>query len=94
MSWFEVIHFRTIERETEQLVPLVQQLVSEAEEEGSCREIKMYRRALVDTDLSILLYHDTLKVEKNGSSLGLRMALALKEFGMVNHTTWLEIYSP
>ena len=91
MNWFEVIHLRITERETEKFVPIVQQLVDEAVKEGSCREIKMYRRALVDTDLSILLYHDTIKIEKNGSSLGLRIASALKEFGMVNHTTWFEI---
>ncbi len=91
MSWFEVIHLRTTERETEKIVPIIQQLVGEAVEEGSCQEIKMYRRALVDTDLSILLYHDTIKIEKNGSSLGLRIASALKDYGMVNHTTWLEV---
>lgn len=75
----------------EKIVPIIQQLIGEAEQEGSCREIKMYRRALVDSDLSILLYHDALNVEKNGSSLGLRMASGLKEFGMVNHTAWFEI---
>lgn len=84
---------RITERETKKIVPIVQQLVCEAVEEGSCREIKMYRRALVDTDLSILLYHDTIKMEKNGSSLGLRITSALKDYGMVNHTTWLEVHS-
>ena len=66
MNWFEVIHLRITERETEKFVPIVQQLVGGAVEEGSCREIKMYRRVLVDTDLSIFLYHDTIKIEKNG----------------------------
>jgi hypothetical protein len=93
MNWIEVIHLRITERETEKFVPIVQQLVGEAVEDRSCREVKMYRRALVDTDLSIILYHDTLKMEKNGSSLGLRITSALKEFGMVNHITWLEIHS-
>ena len=93
MNWFEVIHLRITERETEKFVPIVQQLVGEAVEEGSCREIKMYRRALVDTDLSILLYHNTIKLKKNGSSLGLRITSALKEYGMVNHMTWLEVHS-
>lgn len=92
MSWFEVIHLRVTEPETEKIIPIVQQLVGEAVEEGSCREIKMYRRALVDTDLSILLYHDTKKIEKNGSSLGLRITSALKDYGMVHHMTWLEVH--
>ncbi len=91
MSWLEVIHFRATARQTEQLLPIVQQLVGEAQQEGSCKEIKVYRRALVDTDLYISLYHDTSKVEKDGSSLGLRMASALKELGMANHTVWSAI---
>ncbi len=91
MSWQEVIHIRTTARDTKQLLIIVQHLVDEAKKEGSCKEIKMYRRALVDTDLSILLYHDSSKVGKNGSPLGLRMAAALKEFGMVNHTAWSEV---
>lgn len=90
MSWFEVIHLRVTGWETEKIVPLVQQLVGEALDEGSCREIKMYRRAMVDTDLSILLFHDTMNIEINGSDLGLRITSALKEYGMVNHTAWLE----
>lgn len=93
MRWFEVIHLRITERETENLLPVVRQLVDEARKEGSCQEITMYRRVLVDTDLSILLFHETPKVEKEGSSLGLRIAAALREYGMVKHMTWLEVYS-
>ena len=84
---------RIIERETEQIVLIVQQLAGEALEDRSCRDVKMYRRALVDNDLSIILYHDTIKMKKNGSSLGLRITSALKEFGMVNHMTWFEVHS-
>lgn len=84
---------RSTANEIEQLLPIIQQMISQAEKEGFCREIKMYRRALVDTDLSILLHHDALNVEKNGSSLAIRMTSALKVFGMVNHTAWCEIDS-
>ena len=34
MNWFEVIHLRITERETEKFVPIVQQLVGEVVEEG------------------------------------------------------------
>ena len=91
MNWLEVIHLRTTAADTEPLFAILQQLIGEAEKEGSCREIKMFRRALVDTDVSLLLDHDTSMVEKNGSSLGLRIASALKDFGMVNHTVWSEM---
>lgn len=93
MSWAEVIHLRITDRESDRIVLTVHQLAQEIAKKGYCREIKLLRSALVDTDLSILLYHDTLKIEKNGSSLGLCIAAALKEYGMVNHMTWHEIRS-
>lgn len=91
MNWVEVIHLRITENAIERIVPIVQQLAGEARVEGSCQEISIYRRTLLDTDLSILLFHTTRKIEKDGSSLGLRIASALKDFGMVDHNTWHEI---
>ena len=91
MKWVEVIHLRIAERETERIVHIVQQLVGEAVKEDSCLEVKMYKRALVDNDLSILLYHDTRQMERSGSSLGVRITSALKEYGMVHHRTWFEV---
>lgn len=85
-----MIHLRSSKLEMETILPIGQQLVRESAKEGFCLEIKMYRRSRVDTDLSILLYHDTPIVQEEGSSLGLHIATALKEYGMVKHMTWLE----
>ncbi len=91
MQWVEVIQLRITKRDTERIVSTVQRLAGESIQEDSCQKVKMYRRILVNTDLSILLFHDITAVEKSGSSLGLRISSALKEFGMVNHHTWLEV---
>jgi nucleoside-diphosphate-sugar epimerase len=32
------------------------------------------------------------KEENSGSPLGLRLASALKEFGLVNHSIWIEMH--
>ena len=52
--------------------------------------IKAYSCTMIDTDSSIYLYPDSKKVENNGSPLGLRLASALKKFGLVNHNVWVE----
>lgn len=91
MQWVEVIQLRITRRDTERIIPIVQQLAGDAQKEGSCQKIKMYRRAQVNTDLSILLFHDFIPMEKSGSTLGLRISAALMEFGMVNHNTWFGI---
>lgn len=88
MNWLEVIHFRATERLTKQFKHSVQHLIDEAEQEGVCDKINVYRRVLVETDMCIHLHHGVISVAKNGSPLGLRIAAALREFGMVNHTVW------
>ena len=93
MNWVEVIRFRTT-TETSPLLVELQHLLDQAKKEKSCDEIKIYQRTLVDTDLSIIIFHNNPLVDKNGSSLGLRIASALDEFGMVNHTAWSEISGP
>jgi hypothetical protein len=92
MKWIEVIHLRSTERESAKLMLTVQSLIDEVIDEKSCKKIKMYGRALLDTDLAIQLSHDTKKMEIEGSQLGLRLTHALKEFGMVNHNVWVDIY--
>jgi len=92
MNWLEVIHLRTTARETEQLVHMIQQLAEEAVKEDSSRKIQLLRSTRVDTDFSIVLYHNNIEIDQKGSVLGLRIANALKEYGMVNHMTWHEIH--
>lgn len=91
MQWVEVIQLRITKRDTERIIPIVQRLAVEVRNEGSCQDILMYGRAGLNTDLSLLLFHHTRQMDKSGSSLGIRIKSALKEFGMVNHNTWFEI---
>jgi hypothetical protein len=53
-------------------------------------EIKIYRHAALETDLSVLLHWESERPEQNGSSLGLRLAQALKDFGLIDHSIWIE----
>ncbi len=48
---------------------------------------------LIDSDFSIHIFHDSNKVENSGSPLGLRLALAFKEFGTINHSIWMEMHA-
>jgi len=55
------------------------------------QEIKAHRCTMIDTDSRIYLHHDSKNVENNGSRLVLRLASALKEFGLVDQSVWLEM---
>lgn len=87
--WLEVIHLRVIEQGLDRLIPIFLDLVEEIREKEDCRKVKLLRRALIDTDVCLHLYHDSQNPQATGSPIGLRLAAALKPFGMVNHTVWL-----
>lgn len=91
MKWIEVIELRSVDRNRELLESKLQKLIQEVDKEAKTQAIKAYCRAMIDTDFRIHLFHDSEKVEKNGSQLGLRLASALKVFGLVNHGIWIEM---
>ena len=93
MKWLEIIELRSVESNRELLESQLQKLMNEVDKETKKQAIKAYSRVMIDTDFSIHLFHDSKKVENSGSPLGLRLASALKEFGLVNHSIWIEMHS-
>jgi len=52
--------------------------------------LKTFRHGALETDLSVHLHWDSEMPEPNGSALGLCLAQALKEFGLIDHSVWVE----
>ncbi len=93
MKWLEIIELRSVDSNRELLESKLQKLIDQVDKEKKKQRIMAYTRVLIDTDFSIHLFHDSNKVENSGSSLGLRLASALKEFGTINHSIWIEMHS-
>ncbi len=93
MKWLEIIELRSAGGNNKLLESQMRKLVNEVYERTENNAVKAYCRLMIDTDFSIHLFHDSKKVEKSGSPLGLRLASALKEFGLVNHSIWIEMHS-
>jgi hypothetical protein len=92
MKWLEIIELRSVNRNRDLLKSQLRNLINEAEQEAKKQAIKVYSRVMIDTDFSIHLLHDSKKPENSGSPLGLNLATALKDFGLVNHSVWIEMY--
>ena len=92
MKWLEIIELRSAGSNNKLLESQMQKLVNEVHEKTEQNAVRAYCRLMVDTDFSIHLFHNSKKVEKSGSPLGLRLASALKEFGLVNHSIWTEMH--
>ncbi|KPK90367.1 MAG: hypothetical protein AMJ94_09555 [Deltaproteobacteria bacterium SM23_61] len=88
MKWLEVIKLRSAGGSLGLLEELLLPL-SESDPRGLV-EMKTYRHAVLETDLSVHLHWNSEMPEPNGSALGLRLAQALKEFGLVDHSVWVD----
>ncbi len=88
MNWLEVIKLRSTGKSSALMDELLMS-VSQAGQSGLV-EMKTYRHAGLDTDLSVHLHWKSERPEQNGSALGLRLAQAFKEFGLVDHSVWIE----
>ena len=91
MRWHEVIHLRVIDQEYDRLISIFTQLLDEIHEKERYLKVKLFRRAQIETDVCFHLLHESNNAEVAGSPVGLRLAEALKPFGMVNHTVWTQI---
>ena len=92
MKWIESIQLRSAGSNREILESKLQRLADEVVSKRKRQVIMAFSRVSIDTDFSIHIFHDSKKVENGGSRLGLRLAAALKEFGLINHSIWMEIH--
>jgi hypothetical protein len=63
--------------------------ISKVEQSGLVN-MKIYRHAALETDLSVHLCWKSDQPGENGSPLGLHLGQALREFGLVDHSVWIE----
>ena len=88
MKWLEVIKLR-LAWGGESLLEELLRPKAEVGQRGLV-EMKTYRHAALETDFSLHLHWDSENPKQNGSTLGLRLAQALKEFGLIDHSIWIE----
>jgi hypothetical protein len=93
MQWLELIQLRSADNNRKLLESKLQQLVDEVYRETNRKAVTAYSRVWIDTDFCLFIRHETKEPETEGSPLGLRLAAALKEFGLVDYSIWREMSS-
>ncbi len=91
MKWIEIIELRSADNNRELMKSQLESLINEVNQEARQQKIQVYRHITVETDLRIHLIHDSKKAKARRSPLGLDLASALKEHGLVNHSVWIEM---
>ncbi|MCP4674686.1 MAG: hypothetical protein GY854_04060 [Deltaproteobacteria bacterium] len=87
MKRLEIIHLRLT---AGSLDDLVEDIRRSATAGSQTAEITIFQHVGVATDLGIHILHETDDSVDLHSSLGMSLASALKEHGMVEHSVWIE----
>ena len=51
---------------------------------------EVYRNSEVETDTTIILHHESERKDIGKSSAGVWLCAALKEYGLINHSVWIQ----
>jgi hypothetical protein len=90
MKCIEVIEIRSNESSRKQLHKELQNIAVEINEKRAGKIVRILSHVSMRSDFRIQLEHESLSVGEGGSQTGLRLAMALKEYGLVNHSVWIE----
>ena len=90
MKWIEIINLRSAGATRDSIEQKIPRSVAEVDQSKNLVSVQVYRHATVDTDLSVHLLFECVRPEVQPSALGQRLASALKAFGLVSHSLWVE----
>lgn len=90
MKWLEIIELRSVGKNRTEMELQLNSLIDEVKQETRQQAIKVYSHITVETDFSIHLHNDSKSADIDGSPLGQRLVSALKEYGLVNYSVWVE----
>ncbi len=90
MNWIEIITLRSNKNNHESLIQELLKPVEEGSAKDGLRAVKVYRNAWIDSDMSIHLHWRSTEAKQQGSILGVAFVKILEEFGLVNHSAWVE----
>lgn len=91
MKWLEIIELRTGNTKNQNLQKAFSQLIQELKQEIDLSKVKIYNNCSLDSDYSVLLFHEKSQPNIAGSVIGIQISALLKDFGLVNHNVMAEV---
>lgn len=86
MKWMELIKVQTAHAN---LVVKLMRIIDDCDQCQGLLEAKVFRHASIG-DCSLCLRWSTDQPEPRGSSVGLSLSNLLKQYGLVDHSVWIE----
>lgn len=93
MRFLEIVELRTTPVEKDEVDQRINDWLVKQKLNAVNHGIRTYKRARVDTDLHIQIYHESDVIKADFSASGIELAEMLKQYGLVNHHIWIEMDS-
>jgi hypothetical protein len=90
MLWMEMIWLRTARFETNDVFALLQDYARQVVAEPGLVDVHVFGNACRPTDLALSMGWSIEPPSRQGSRAGLTISEALRSFGLVEHSIWLE----
>ncbi|MHB2156242.1 hypothetical protein ACX8XN_17850 [Calditrichota bacterium GD2] len=90
MKRLEIIEIRTTGNNRDDLERFLKNWQAEVKAKEKTTSVKIYKQAELETDYSVHLRYNPDTTEIEYRVMGERLISDLKEFGLVNHTVWME----
>ena len=90
MRWLEIIELQSVSKDKKPLELVLKGLIEELNKNSDQKLIHIFNHITVPGDFAIHLFHESGKADISGSTLGLQLVSALKQYGLVNHKIWVE----
>lgn len=90
MNYLEIIELRSSSKNYKILSEKLTNFTIDLNKEYENYSIRLYRHLKVETDWSIHVQYHSKGLTTSPSPVGLRIASALKEFGLVHYSVWSE----
>jgi hypothetical protein len=88
MRRLEIIHLRSCGEPLESLSGLIRDSIKA--DGNSTEVVTLYRRDRLKTDVAVHIHYLEVPGREGTSALGFRLASALRDLGLVEHTGWVE----
>lgn len=85
--WLEIVKIRSSRDADETVRGIIHTLKSDPAIRDA-KEMRVFSNVL--NDIAIHISWESDRASLNGSSVALRLAAALSEYGLINHTIWIE----
>ena len=89
MKTLEIIHLRLAGDSPQTLIDAIRKSIGS---EPALMETRVYRHTRLRTDLAVHLRREATRRNDCASDIGIRLAALLREYGMVEHSVWVEAY--